>query len=295
MAATGVSMAEAPVADVVSAAPAPALRALIDGYRGYRLEGFPPGVHRGLPSRHMTFIVSIGDPIEVLAQTDPAQPPDTYHSVLSGLQATPALIADPGHQEGVAIELTPIGARVLLGMPARELWDTSLEFVDVAGSVAHELWERLQIARTWPERFAVCDGVLARLAAHPAPPKMLEFSWRALVDSAGTMPVGQLATASGYSRRHLTRRFRDEFGPGPKLAARIIRFDRARDMLARVSPFVTIGHVAAVCGYTDHAHMVRDVQAIAGCTPTDLVDELVPFVQDVAGGDSYHWAHDLST
>jgi AraC-like DNA-binding protein len=44
---------------------------------------------------------------------------------------------------------------------------------------------------------------------------------------------------------------------------------------------VTIGQVAAACGYTDHAHLIRDVTALAGCTPTELVVGHVPFVQDV--------------
>jgi AraC-like DNA-binding protein len=276
-------MADPSVADMVTAMPARPLRAVIDRYRGYRLQGLPPGVHRGLPSRHMTFIVSIGDPIEVLAQTDPTQPPDTYRCVLSGLQATPALIADPGHQEGVAIELTPLGARALFGMPARELWDTTLELAEVAGTIAFELWERLRTTPTWTGRFATCDDVLGRLASHPPPPSAVETCWRALVDSAGTMPVSRLAAATGYSRQHLTRRFRDEFGLSPKLAARVIRFDHATDMLTRVHSFETIGRVAAACGYADHAHLTRDVQALAGCTPTELIAEAVSLMQDNGG------------
>ena len=45
--------------------PAPALAPWIERYLGYAMDGFPAGVHRGLPSRHLTLIVSIGDPIDV--------------------------------------------------------------------------------------------------------------------------------------------------------------------------------------------------------------------------------------
>jgi hypothetical protein len=45
--------------------PAPALRPLIDSYVGYRTVGLASGVHRGLPSQHLTLIVSIGEPIDV--------------------------------------------------------------------------------------------------------------------------------------------------------------------------------------------------------------------------------------
>src|SRR5262245_38099600 len=109
--------------------------------------GYKPGLHRGLPSQHMTFIASIGEPIDVIAQTAPSQPPRQYGCVLSGLQATSAVISHNGNQEGIAIELTPLGSRVLFGMPARELWDLSLELSEVVGGVGTELWERLQPAR----------------------------------------------------------------------------------------------------------------------------------------------------
>ena len=129
------------------------------------MTGFPPGMHRGLPSRHLTFIVSVGPGIDVVAQTDAAQVPASYRCVLSGLAATPAMISHVGHQEGVAIELTPLGCRTLFGMPSRALWNTSLECSDVAGAAGRELWERLQGVSGWPRRFAVCDEVLGRLAS----------------------------------------------------------------------------------------------------------------------------------
>jgi hypothetical protein len=115
-------------------APTPRLRACIDRYVGYRMTGFPPGLHRGLPSRHMTFIAGIGPTIDVVSQTDPDQAPASYGCVLSGLQASSAVISHTGHQEGVAIELTPLGCRTLFGMPSRALWNTSVECADVAGA-----------------------------------------------------------------------------------------------------------------------------------------------------------------
>lgn len=272
-------MREGSGSELVTALPAPPLRAFVDRYIGYRLGGFPPGVHRGLPSRHMTFVVSIGDPIAVLAHTDPSAAPGAYRCVLGGLQASPALIADPGQQEGVEIELTPAGARVLFAMPARALWDASVELSSVVGSVGDELWERLQTATGWTARFAVCDEVLGRLAVHPPTAVELRRCWDILVGSRGTIRVADLAAAVGYSRQHLARRFRSEFGLGPKLAARVIRFERARHLLTSVPSDITVGQVAAACGYADQAHLARDVAELAGCTPTALVDDHVPIVQ----------------
>jgi AraC-like DNA-binding protein len=263
--------------------PAPALAHLVDRYIGYRLTGFPPGLHRGLPSRRMTLIVSIGDPIDVVAQTDPAQAPDRYDVVVGGLQASAALIAHDGNQEGVEIGLTPVGCRTLLGLPARELWNLSVELDDVVGGVGRELWERLQGVDGWDARFGVCDEVLGRLVTDEAVAPELRRSWDALVDSGGNVSIADLAHEVGWSRQHLARRFGDEFGLRPRLAGRVVRFERARRMLISTPSYVSVAQVAAACGYYDQSHLTHDFVELAGCSPTALLTEELPSFQDDDG------------
>jgi len=267
--------------------PAARLRPFVERYVGYRMLGYPPGLHRGLPSRHMTFIASIGEPIHVVAQTAPSQPPRSYATVLGGLQASTALIEHDGNQEGVAIELTPLGSRTLFGMPASELWDLSLELNEVIGGAGAELWERLQAPGAWDDRFTACDDVLLRLAGDCCVAPELQHCWEALVDSGGQLSVNQLASEMGYSRQHLRRRFNDEFGLSPKLAARIVRFERARRMLHSRASTSAMADVAAACGYYDQSHLHRDFADLAGCTPREWLGEDLPKFQDhVTAGDS---------
>ncbi|HWB71659.1 MAG TPA: helix-turn-helix domain-containing protein [Egibacteraceae bacterium] len=261
--------------------PGPRVRPFVERYVGYRMAGYEPAMHRGLPSRYMTFIVSIDHPIDVVRQTSEAQAPRTYRSVLGGLQASPALISHDGNQEGVAIELTPLGSRSLFGMPARAVWNLTLELHEVAGPIGDELWERLQDAPGWRERFAACDAVLARLAGENETAVELVGCWRALVSSHGQLPIDILAREVSYSRQHLARRFREEFGLGPKLAARIIRFERANRMMRATRSYVSLAEVAAMCGYADQSHLTRDFTALAGCSPAQwLRDEELPILQD---------------
>jgi AraC-like DNA-binding protein len=280
-----------PESDVATRRPAAALQSFVDSYVGYRMVGYPAGVHRGTPARHLTLIVSVGADIDVIAQTDAAQAPERYRCVVGGLQAAPALIRHDGYQEGVAIELTPIGARALLGMPAGALWNASLELGDLVGPIGPELWERLQPAAGWAERFAACDDVLLRLLgrrsadelALAAVPAELRHSWDLVVGTGGAVGVGELATSVGWTRQHLTKRFKGEFGLSPKLAARVVRFERARQMLLGTPPFVSIAQVAASCGYFDQAHLTRDFVELAGCPPGRLqAEEGLPIVQDPA-------------
>jgi AraC-like DNA-binding protein len=259
------------VAETALGVPAPRLRGAIAHYAGYRLLGFAPGLHRGLPSRHLTFIVSIGDPIDVVVQPDPLQAPDSYRFVTGGFQTTNAVIAHCGNQEGVAIELTPIGCRALLGRPARDLWNVSIEAGDLIGGAGTELWERLQGSVGWRERFAICDEVLGRLVDAPPVRRDRPEVWRAwdLLDATdGTVTVNELAAEVGWSRRHLAKTFDAEFGFTPKVAARVMRFERANQLL-RSATRPSIADVAAVCGYYDQSHLTRDFVDLAGTSPGD--------------------------
>jgi AraC-like DNA-binding protein len=275
--------------EMVSALPAGPLRPFVGRYMGYLLTGYEPGVHRGLPSQHMTFIASIGPPIEVVAQTDPSQAPASYGCVVGGLQATSARIEHLGHQEGVAIELTPLGSRNLFGMPASALWSTSIELAELEPSVGRELWERLQGTSGWPERFAVCDDVLGRaVAADRAVAPELTLAWRSIVGSGGATTVGEIASEVGWSRQHLTRRFTDEFGLGPKLAARVVRLHRETRVLRLAPSTMSLAEVAAVCGYYDQSHLDRDFAELVGCPPTQWLAEELPSVQDGGAAELSH-------
>ena len=108
-----------PLVEMVVGRPRPRLSPLVAGYTGYRIEGAEPGVHRGLPSRHLTFIVTLDGTVDLAAMPDPAQPPASFVALAGGLHATPALIKHNGHQHGIQLSLTPLGARVLLGTARR--------------------------------------------------------------------------------------------------------------------------------------------------------------------------------
>ena len=238
----------------------------------------------------MTLIVSIGPEIDVVEQTDAAQSPRRYRSVAGGLHASPALIAHDGHQEGVAVELTPLGSRALFGMPARVLWSTTLDLEDLAGRAGAELWERLQLAHQWKERFEACDAVLTRLLHEDSLEPALRRSWHLVLATGGTVPVTELADTVGWTRQHFARRFADEFGLTPKLAARVVRFDRAHRMLQ--TPFLSLAQVARACGYYDQAHLNRDFVELAGVPPGRLLADDLPSVQDTDAPSLESGAHE---
>jgi len=278
----------APIVDVAIGRPAGPVAPLVRRYVGYRYSGFAPGTHRGLPSRHLTIVISLGAPIRLAAMPDPGQAAAEFPALAGGLSTRPALIAHDGNQYGVQLELTPAGARSLYGMPAGALGPAVVDLEQLLGPGARELAERMAQAGTWGDRFAVLDEVLARHSGRSLPPAgALAHAWRCVVASGGTARIGDIAAEVGWSRRHLGERFLGEYGLTPKDAARVVRFERSRWLLeGRAWP--TLADVAAACGYYDQAHLAREWRDLAGCPPSVwLAGEELPSVQAItADGDA---------
>jgi AraC-like DNA-binding protein len=248
------------------AAPA-ALRPHVLGYLGYR-EWLPQPFRRlEVPSGEVHVIVSFGPRVRVPAPVQSfVAAPHTEHTIVDF----------DAEQHGVEIRLTPIGAHLLLGVPMHELADRVTPIEDVLGPAGAELPERLWAAPTWPERFALLDGLIAaRLEAARAPAPEVAHVWSRLVATHGAAPVEGLAAEIGWSRRHLLARFRDHTGLPPKVFARILRFQRATARLADPAG-PSLCEIALDCGYYDQAHLNRDFRAFAGRTPTELLAARLP-------------------
>src|SRR5512144_1542468 len=110
--------------------PPPPLQPFVAVAHGYQVPGNPTGLHRGLPSRHVTLVVELTAPLRVGTRTDP---PVAAHAVVGGLHLGPALIDAAEPQEGMQYGLTPLGAHALLGAPAAELRDQTVDLVDLIG------------------------------------------------------------------------------------------------------------------------------------------------------------------
>jgi AraC-like DNA-binding protein len=273
------------IAEGVVHRPPALLQPYVESYVGYRYTGFPPGEHMGLPSRHLTFVISFDQPLELSRLPDGTEAVTTFDALLGGLHTSPAVIRHDGTQHGIQLQVTPAGARGLFGLPAAELARSVVPLDAIWGPLAGELLDRLAGAADWPARFAVVDRVLLRaLATRVEVPsgarRETTAAWDRLTASAGQVAVAALAEEVGWSRRHLTERFAAEYGVGPKELARVLRFERARSMVTRPER-PTLAVVAAACGYADQAHMVHEWSSLAGSSPTSWLDsEVLPFVQD---------------
>lgn len=245
------------------------------------MEGLEPGAHRGLPSPYLTVIIGIDSVIDVLVMPDRHQAARSFAACVGGLHTCAATVAYGTSLSCINVELSPLGAHALLGVRAGELASQVVALEDVVGRRGADLPERLAHVGSWSQRFDILDTAFAAGLTHqPGLPRPLGQAWSRILSSGGAARIDAVAAEVGWSRRHLLDRFRVEFGFSPKVAARVVRFDRARRLLEQPeapSPAV----VAVRCGYHDQAHLTREWQDLAGCPPGAwLATEHLPNVQD---------------
>jgi AraC-like DNA-binding protein len=256
----------------------PLLAGSVRGYCGYVEHTSAPVRRREVPHGGVVLILSFGDPIDIVTVRGSSPRPQRLRSFVAGLHDAPVVTQYEGRQHGVQVDLTPLGAYRLLGVPLCELANQSVELDDIRGREIERLIDRLASDRGgWDARFAIVDRVLGEwLADGPDPDRWVAWAWHQLERSHGSVVVADLADEIGWSRRHFAGRFREQIGLAPKPTGRVLRFRRAVDLLERASGETTIARVAAGAGYADHSHLVREFRALAGCAPSELIAARMP-------------------
>lgn len=189
---------------------------------------------------------------------------------VAGIGDAPTWTEHPGQQEGIQLNLHPLGARRLFALPLHELRDRALPFAELVPE-QRGLCAELAELPSWDARFDRLEAFLrARLYDAPAEDPIVSWTLRQLARSDGQANLRALVAELGYSHKHVIARFHDQVGVPPKLWARLLRFERLRKELAGRKPR-SWAELAVTCGYYDQAHLARDVRQFSGETPGALL------------------------
>lgn len=174
------------------------------------------------------------------------------------------------------MNLTPVGARLLTGLPMHLLTNAVLNVEEAFGPASGELLERLREASGWGERFQIIDRFIqARLLAASERPDAMLWAYATLRRTTGAASIASLADALGYSQKHLIAQFREHLGLPPKTLARVMRFESAVRMI-RSEHSPDWAQIVIDCRYYDQAHLIREFKQFAGMTPGEYASRLSP-------------------
>ncbi len=175
------------------------------------------------------------------------------------------LLQPTGEVDIVGIRFTPNGLYNLLGIPAAELTDRSLELTQFRVSFARELIAAAHAPNDFIPRI---QHVL--LNRRPRKGDSRDFVFAAIdriLKSNGALPIGDLCRELAISARQLERRFDREVGLRPKQFARVIRFSSVARH-AHLAAATTGARLAHAFGFADQAHLVREFRHFAGICPS---------------------------
>jgi AraC-like DNA-binding protein len=218
----------------------------------------PGGVEeaRVLPDGHTDLVLAIGTSVKIL-----------------GPACAVRLL--PKTRGFVGLRFRLGAATPLIGIAIDELLDRSVPLSALWGISGHEI-ENEALAETHSK---AAIAVLERaLAARIANSQSLD---RAVLNAVQRLryvpntPVRKLAADIGLSERQLLRRFEWQTGLSIRRLGRILRFqhlvDGLRDMRRRGLARRDRAALAQDYGYADQAHLIRETRALAGVTPTELL------------------------
>ena len=263
--------------EMVHAAPDARLDGYVLDYCAYDERTASFTRRRELPSDRVVMIVNLGDPIRVLTD-EWSEQPDGF---LAGMHDTFAVTETSGAQSGVQIDLSPVGAHLLLRTPMHEFTGRVVELSALFGRSGSLLHEALACTPGWQAKFDRLDAFfLDRLDDALSPVPSVTRALGRLRASGGSVRVDTLAAELGCSRRYLVAGFREQVGVPPKTLARILRFHRAVGMMGTGPGWAEI---ALTCGYYDQAHLIRDFNQFAGSAPSDFARRKLPDGGGVVG------------
>jgi AraC-like DNA-binding protein len=245
---------------VIRRAPAAPLAGRVTTYYGFGAETPEPVRQREGPGADVVVVLTFEEHWLIDGER--------HTSFVGGLHERQVTTEHPGRSLGMQVNLDPLAARALLDAPLHEFAHRTVALEDVLD--APFLVERLAEA-DWDTRFAILDDTLAAPLADARPSREVAWAWQRLRATHGRVPIGELAAELGWSRKRIVARFRDEIGLPPKSVARLLRFERARE-LAGTMPW---GELAFECGFSDQSHLIAEFRRITGRTPETFLQDSV--------------------
>lgn len=257
--------------------PSPALRAHVACY--WTLRSTSPGDgRRVLPDGCIDLLFNLGDPVRRVESAAPAPssiaPTGAQGApTLVGVMSRPMMAVATGRVDLLGIRFQPGEAFAYLGVAARAWRDGVIALDEVWGAAGRELGARVAEAPGTAARIALIErALLARREAFAPFDPRVRAVIAAMRAARGNVAIPALARQIGLGERQLERTFQERVGLAPKALARVIRLEALLDVLGSGCAF-TWSQLSAALGFADQAHLIREVNALAGVTPRALARE----------------------
>jgi AraC-like DNA-binding protein len=231
--------------------------------------------HLLIPDGELWLMFNLGPPQRVVPLEGSSSGDVHGGAMISGVHDRPVVYESVDrHPRVVTVRLLPRGARAFFGdLPLLELANRVYDLESVLGRAAgvERLRQRMMEAPGLGAAVDLLeDWLVDRVRAGPRLHAVTRAALEHLQQGSGTVRVEAVARNLGVSTRYLNRLFQAQVGLPAKSFSRVLRFQRALDLLDLRGTSDLAG-LAQDCGYYDQAHMNRDFRELVRVTPSEYV------------------------
>lgn len=221
---------------------------------------------RVVPDGCVDVILSLGAPLRPGAPSEP-------QGFVVGPLCDPFLTPVPSGVDILAARFFPGKAGAFLRLPLKEVADRRLGLADVMGSEGARLLETVAEARSMDRRMSLLASFLARQGRRKwRVDSAMNWAVHEFLASGGLRSVRELRKELGLSERTFQRRFASMVGQSPREFRSIARINAVIRSLLPGSP-QPWAQLAAIHGFSDQAHLVRDFGRVTGLSPAAYLRE----------------------
>ena len=171
----------------------------------------------------------------------------------------------------VGVRFHPGRAPSLLGVPAHTLLNQSVPLDAISRGPLRDRLSRIADKPNLATRRSALEAGLFHSLPHRSPIDQAVGAAMRWLARDPTAHVQRLSDWIGLSSRQLQRRFSSAVGYGPKTFHSILRFQRVLYLASGEHKEKTLADLALQAGYSDQAHMSREVRRFSGTQPKEVL------------------------
>lgn len=172
----------------------------------------------------------------------------------------------------IIVVFQPSGINQLLGIPANEFYDSIIPVEDIFGEKAIVLEEKLSEQNNERRVELLNRFFRAMITVKPAENQfIINNSLQFIMNNKGCFSAKQLASYTGYSERHLERKFKECIGLNPKKLGNVFRLHHFLKLLKYKTDDTNLTAVCYDAGFSDQSHLIKEFKKHTGITPKEYL------------------------
>ncbi|MDN3658079.1 helix-turn-helix transcriptional regulator [Ferruginibacter paludis] len=166
----------------------------------------------------------------------------------------------------IIVVFQPTGLYQLLGTHIAQMQDAIVQTEDLLGKKAISLQEKLADNFSPGKAVHLLNSFFMDILVRKSfiDITMVNAAVNCIVSNKGIVPIRHLVKLTGYSERHIERKFIESVGIAPKKFAGIVQLHCFLKQLKKGENLTAVAYAA---GYADQSHLIKTFKKHTGITP----------------------------